>query len=166
MTPLLPDSIRARCIGPYQTKRNCVHLWSEISCRYYHTVPQTEPRMEVTDWVIVCVLVCPYASLTVGASLMQIMHYGLWKSLAAVQRYLEYFDAISPDTSTWLFFDWMTPPVPSPHTHHAPVVQQAPLLSLIPTIDLDDTVQALLESDDEHHRLFIDRHHVLSTCTQ
>ena len=166
MKPLLPGSIRVRCIGPYQTKRNCVHLWSVIGCRCYSAVPQTETRLEVTDWVIVCVLVCPYASLTVGASLMQIMHYGLWKSLAVVQHYLEHFDTNSPDTSAWLFFGWMTPPLPPPHTHDAPVVQQAPLLSLSPPIDLDDAVQSLLESDDEHHRSLIDRHRVLSTCTQ
>ena len=98
------------------------------------------------------------ASLAVGASLMQIMHYGLWKSLAAVQRYLEHFDAISPDTSAWLFFGWMTPLLPPPRTHDAPVVQQAPLLSFSPPIDLDDAVQALLESDDDHPRSIIDRH--------
>ena len=90
--------------------------------------------------------------MTVVASLMQIMHYGLWKSLAAVQRYLEHFDAISPDTSAWLFFGWMIPPLSPPRTHDAPVVQQAPLLSLSPPIDLDDVVQTLIESDDEHHR--------------
>ena len=88
---------------------------------------------------------------------MQIMHYGLWKSLAVVQRYLEHFDAIAPDTSVWLFFGWMIPPLPPPRTHDdAPVVQQAPLLSLSPPIDLDDAVQVLLESDDE-------RHHSIST---
>jgi hypothetical protein len=56
------------------------------------------------------------ASLTVGTSLMQIMHYGLWKSLVTVQRYLEHFDSISPDSSAWLFFGWMTPPMPPPRT--------------------------------------------------
>jgi hypothetical protein len=80
------------------------------------------------------------ASLSVGASLMQIMHYGLWKSLVTVQRYLEHFDSISPDTSVWLFFDWMIPPLPPPRTHDDPVVQQVPLLSLSPLIDLDDVV--------------------------
>ena len=94
---------------------------------------------------------------------MQIMHYGLLKSLAAVQRYLEYFDAISPDTSAWLFFGWMTPPVPPPRTssrldpHDASVVQQAPPHSVSPSIDLADALEALLESDEEHHR---------SPCTQ
>ena len=97
---------------------------------------------------------------------MQIMHYGLWKSLAAVQRYLEHFDSISPDTSVWLFFGWMLPPLRPPHTHDTPVVQQAPLLSLSPSIDLDDDVQALLESDDEHHRSIIDRHRAFLTCAQ
>jgi hypothetical protein len=106
------------------------------------------------------------ASMAVGASLMQIMHYGLWKSLAAVQHYLEHFDAISPDTSVWLFFGWIIPPLPHARTHDAPVVQQAPLLSLRPHIDLDDGVQALLESDDEHHHSIIDRHRAFLTCAQ
>jgi hypothetical protein len=97
---------------------------------------------------------------------MQIMHYGLWKSLASVQRYLEHFDAISPDTSAWLFFGWMIPPLSPPRTHDAPVVQQAPLLSLNPPIDLDDDVQVLLKSDDEHHHSIIDRHSVFLTCAQ
>ena len=56
----------------------------------------------------------------------------------------------------------MTPPVPPLRTHAAPVVQQAPLLSVSPPINLHDAVQALLESDDEHHRSFVDRHRVLS----
>ena len=49
------------------------------------------------------------ASLAVGASLMQIMHYGLWKSLPAVQRYLEHFDAIFLPSSCDLGvpFDWI-----------------------------------------------------------
>ena len=51
----------------------------------------------------------------------------------------------------WLFFGWMIPPLPPSHTHDAPVVQQAPLPSLSPPIDLDDAVQVLLESDDERH---------------
>ena len=59
------------------------------------------------------------ASLAVGVSLMQIMHYGLWKSLAVVQHYLEHFDTNSPDTSAWLFFGWMIPPLPPPRTHDA-----------------------------------------------
>ena len=56
--------------------------------------------------------------------------------------------------------------VPPPRTHAAPVVQQAPLLPVSPSINLHDAVQALIESDDEHHRSFIDQHRVLSTCTQ
>ena len=93
------------------------------------------------------------ASLAVGASLMQIMHYGLWKSLAAVQRYLEHFDAISPDSSAWLFFGWMTPPIPPPRTLSAfnspgaPAVLQAQPQSVSPAIDLDDALAALLEID-------------------
>ena len=97
------------------------------------------------------------ASMAVGASLMQIMHYGLWKSLAAVQRYLEHFDAISPDTSAWLFFGWMIPPLPPTRSHDVPVLQQAPLTSFSTPIDLADAVQALLESDDEHpHSILTD----------
>ncbi len=93
------------------------------------------------------------ASLAVGASLMQIMHYGLWKSLAAVQRYLEHFDAISPDSSAWLFFGWMTPPIPPPrtlsafHSPGAPAVLQAQPPSVSPAVDLDDALAALLEID-------------------
>ena len=84
---------------------------------------------------------------------MQIMHYGLWKSLAAVQRYLEHFDAISPDSSAWLFFGWMTPPIPPPrtlsalHSPGAPSVLQAQLPSVSPAVDLDDALAALLETD-------------------
>ena len=97
------------------------------------------------------------ASLAVGASLMQIMHYGLWKSLVTVQRYLEHFDSISPDTSVWLFFDWMIPPLPPTRSHDVPVLQQAPLTSFRTTIDLADAVEALLESDDEHpHSILTD----------
>lgn len=94
------------------------------------------------------------ASLAVGASLMQIMHYGLWKSLAAVQRYLEHFDAISPDSSAWLFFGWMTPPMPPLRTMSsfnaptAPAVLQAQPQSVSPSIDLSDALAALLEIDD------------------
>jgi hypothetical protein len=95
--------------------------------------------------------------MAVGDSLMQIMHYGLWKSLAAVQRYLEHFDAISPDTSAWLFFGWMIPPLPPTRTHDVPVLQQAPLTSFSTPIDLADAVEALLESDDEHpHSILTD----------
>jgi hypothetical protein len=84
---------------------------------------------------------------------MQIMHYGLWKSLAAVQRYLEHFDAISPDSSAWLFFGWMTPPIPPPrtssafHSPGAPSVLQVRLPSVSPDVDLDDALAALLEID-------------------
>ena len=99
------------------------------------------------------------ASLAVGASLMQIMHYGLWKSLPAVQRYLEHFDAISPDTSAWLFFGWMTPPAPPPRTFSSvnsqelPVLRQAPpQSSASPSVDLSDALEALFEIDDSHHR--------------
>ena len=80
-------------------------------------------------------------------------HYGLWKSLAAVQRYLEHFDAISPDSSAWLFFGWMTPPIPPPRTLSAfnspgaPAVLQAQPQSVSPAIDLDDALAALLEID-------------------
>jgi hypothetical protein len=94
------------------------------------------------------------ASLAVGASLMQIMHYGLWKSLAAVQRYLEHFDAISADSSAWLFFGWMTPPMPPLRTMSsfnaptAPAVLQAQPQSVSPSIDLSDALAALLEIDD------------------
>ena len=122
-----------------------MHLWSEIGCRYYSDVPETEPRLEVSDWVIVFVLVrTVYLWLLVFLSCkLCITVYG-----AAVQRHLEHFDAISPDTSVWLFFGWMIPPLPFSRTHDAPVVQQALLLSLSPLIDLDDAVQDLLESDD------------------
>ena len=84
---------------------------------------------------------------------MQIMHYGLWKSLVTVQRYLEHFDAISPDSSAWLFFGWMTPPIPPPltllafHSPGAPAVLQAQPQSVSPAIDLDDDLEALLEID-------------------
>ena len=64
------------------------------------------------------------ASVVVGDSLIQIMHYDLWKSLDSVQHYLEHFDTISPDASVRLFFGWMTSPVSPPHTHDDPVVQQ------------------------------------------
>ena len=90
------------------------------------------------------------ASLAVGTSLMQIMQYGLWKSLASVQCYLEHFDSISPDASAWLFFGWMTPPVSPPHTsdsHESPVVRQAPPPSVSPAVDLGDALEALLEID-------------------
>jgi hypothetical protein len=93
------------------------------------------------------------ASLAVGASLIQIMHYGLWKSLAAVQHYLEHFDAISPDSSAWLFFGWMTPPILPPrtlsdfHSPGAPAVLQAQPPSVSPAVDLDDAFAALLEID-------------------
>jgi hypothetical protein len=94
------------------------------------------------------------ASLVVGTSLMQIMHYDLWKSLAAVQRYLEHFDAISPDSSVWLLFGLMTPPMPPPRTLSAfnspgalAVLQTQPL-SVRPTIDLSDALATLLEIDD------------------
>ncbi len=85
------------------------------------------------------------AFLAVGASLMQIMHYVLWKSLAAVQRYLEHFDAISPDSSACFFFGWMTPPIPPPRTISAfnsptaPVFLEAQPQSVSPTIDLSDS---------------------------
>jgi hypothetical protein len=84
---------------------------------------------------------------------MQIMYYGLWKSLAAVQRYLEHFDVISPDSSVWLFFGWMTSPIPPPRTLSAfnspgsPAVLQAQPQSVSPAIDLDDALAALLEID-------------------
>ena len=90
---------------------------------------------------------------------MQIMHYGLWKSLPAVQRYLEHFDAISPDTSAWLFFGWMRPPAPPPRTissvnsQEPPVLRQAPSQSSAsPSVDLNDDLEALLEIDNLHHR--------------
>ena len=99
------------------------------------------------------------ASLAVGASLMQIIHYGLWKSLPAVQRYLEHFDAISPDTSAWLFFGWMTPPAPPPRTissvnsQEPPVLRQAPpQSSASPSVNLSDALEALLEIDNLHPR--------------
>jgi hypothetical protein len=85
---------------------------------------------------------------------MQIMHYGLWKSLATVQRYLEHFDAISPDSSAWLFFGWMIPPMPPLRTMSsfnaptAPAVLQAQPQSVSPSIDLSDALAALLETDD------------------
>jgi hypothetical protein len=63
-------------------------------------VQQINPQQEAPVWSVG--VAC--ASLSVGASLMQIMHYGLWKSLPVVQHYLEHFDVISPDTSVWLFF--------------------------------------------------------------
>jgi hypothetical protein len=97
------------------------------------------------------------ASVAVGASLMPIMHYVLWKSLDAVQCYLEHFDVISPDSSAWLFFGWMTPPIPPPRTLSAfnspgaPAVLQAQPQSVSPAIDLDDSLAELLEIDDEHH---------------
>jgi hypothetical protein len=94
-------------------------------------------------------------SLAVGDSLMQIMHYGLWKSLAAVQRYLEHFDAISPDSSEWLFFfGWMTHPMSPTRTLSAfnspgaPPVLQAQPAYVSPTIDLSDALAVLLEIDD------------------
>jgi hypothetical protein len=82
---------------------------------------------------------------------MQIMHYGLWKSLPTVQRYLEHFDAISPDTSTWLFFVWMTPPAPPPrsstfvNSQDALVLRQAPLPSVSSSVDLCDSMETVLE---------------------
>jgi hypothetical protein len=85
---------------------------------------------------------------------MQIMHYGLWKSLPAVQRYLVHFDAISPDTSAWLFFDWMTPLAPPPRTstfvnsQDDLVLRQAPLPSVSSPVDLCDAMEALLEIDN------------------
>ena len=89
------------------------------------------------DWLVHILRVgATCASLAVGASLMQIMHYGLWKSLPAVQRYLEHFDAISPDTSAWLFFGWVTPPAPPPCTstvvnsQDALILWQPPLSSV------------------------------------
>jgi hypothetical protein len=49
---------------------------------------------------------------------MQIMHYGLWKSLAAVQRYLEHFDGIyiSRLIRVVVFF-WLDDASHAPHTH-------------------------------------------------
>ena len=85
---------------------------------------------------------------------MQIMHYGLWKSLPAVQRYLEYFDDISPDTSVLLFFDWMTSLGPPPHTstfvnsQDAFVLRQAPLPSVSSAVNLCDSMEVLLEIDN------------------
>ena len=107
------------------------------------------------------------ASLAVGASLMQIMHYGLWKSLAAVQRYLEHFDAISPDSSAWLFFGWMTPPIPPPRTLSAfnspgaPAVLQAQPQSVSPAIDLDEALERCSTSMLD---ITLDRRRVFSTC--
>ncbi len=94
------------------------------------------------------------ASLTVGVPLMQIMHYGLWKFLPVIQGYLEHFDTISPDTSVWLFFGWMTSPAPPPHTslfvnfQDALVLRQAPLPSVSPPVDLCDALETLLEIDE------------------
>jgi hypothetical protein len=85
---------------------------------------------------------------------MQIMHYGLRKSLPAVQRYLEHFDAISPDTSAWLFFGWMTSPATPPQTstfvnsQDALALRQAPLPSVSSSVDLCDSMEALLEIDN------------------
>ena len=159
MKPLLPDRQHSGSLywslpDEKKLREPMVGEWLQI---LLHRTTNRVPTGGVWLGHRLCVgVVC--ASLAVGASLMQIMHYGLWKSLAAVQRYLEHVDAISPDTAAWLFFGWMIPPLSPPHTHDAPVVQQAPLLYLSPLIDLDDTVQALLESDDEHHRSIIDRH--------
>jgi hypothetical protein len=86
---------------------------------------------------------------------MQIMHYGLWKSLAAVQRYLEHFDTIYLQTPPrGCFFGWMIPPMPPPRTMSsfnastAPAVLQAQPQSVSPSIDQSDALAALLEIDD------------------
>jgi hypothetical protein len=82
---------------------------------------------------------------------MQIMHYGLRKSLPSVQRYLEYFDVIFPDTSAWLFFGWMTAPATPPRTstfvnsQDALVLRQAPLPSVSSSVDLCDSMETVLE---------------------
>jgi len=107
------------------------------------------------DWLVHILRVgATCASLAVGASLMQIMHYGLRKSLPAVQRYVEHFDAISPDASAWLFSDWMTPPATLPRTstfvnsQDALVLRQAPLPSVSSPVDLCDAMETLLEIDN------------------
>jgi hypothetical protein len=102
-------------------------------------------RQTMTRWALIDCTSC--VSLAVGTSLMQMMHYGLWKSLASVQRYLEHFDAISPDSSAWLFFCWMTPPMPPTLTlsvfnsPRAPPVLQVQPPYVSPTIDLSDLWQ-------------------------
>ena len=47
-------------------------------------------------------------SLAVGAFLMQMMHWGLWKSWPRCSDTSNTFDAISPDRSAWLFVVSMT----------------------------------------------------------
>ncbi len=101
----LRGNTRARSIGHCHKRRHCVNLWSEIGSSPCCVVQPIKRQQEAPGWVIVWCWrsVCIFGSWSFSYANL---HYGLWKSLPAVQRYLEHFDAISPDTSAWLFF-WL-----------------------------------------------------------
>jgi hypothetical protein len=86
------------------------------------------------------------------------------------RTYLQHFDGISPDTSVWLFFGWMTLPVPPPLTSSSVNSQetspwQVSISSVVPPVDLSDVLEELLEIDEWYHRSLFDHHRVISTCT-
>jgi len=65
------------------------------------------------------------ASLAIGVALFFIMKYGVWRSLAAVQRYLSHLVVASP--AAYVFFGWMLPPPPpSRHGSAAPSIALSP----------------------------------------
>ncbi len=79
----------------------------------------------------------------IGVSIAVIMAWGLWKSLASALLYIDV--SVRPSPEALFFFGHLLPRFNLPQ---APLVRQATPTDVSSSIDLSDTLEALLEFDD------------------